>query len=455
MNPSGGTRDEPIEVLGKWWLPETPDRKVNGVLTFTEEDGARLQLNDALRPNAEVVWDNTQPDGTRVGHVTSQSLQHAGTYPRIVGRADNVSYTLEDCFRTRLRGSLGFGDAAETVHVNAVLRGIEFEADEAFEFTSATVSLTQLTAWSGINGITVEHHRVAPGANDSPTPFVTVTASTVPTLEIPFDGGSVRLLHRMSASPQIPNVMTITQQARVQVTFDGEELRPLPDFVARVNDVQDLVTIATGTTAAKHHFQLTHPDTGGPPADYFVRWNNRATTDKYLHSTEMLFTLADLGTDGLAAWLKTATTFQSELRRITATKYQPSMFLEDRATNLMAVLDSLTRHGKKKPGYFGTRITAAIQEVGEPFLTLIGGDVAGWTEHAKQRRNDLAHHNAGVLETSSSSVQLTREMYWLTVLLLLRRAGAPTAVFDKIGRSSEFTFLAEQHAAQRAAGPPS
>ncbi len=441
-------RDEPIDVLGKWWLPETPEHKVTGILTFTEDEGAQLLLSDALRADDEVVWDEKSPDGAKVGHVTRRSLQHAGTYSRIVGRADNVPYTLEDCFRTRLRGRTGFGDAAETVHVNAILRGIELEPGEALECTSASVALTQLTSWSGVNGLRVDHARYKPGSTEERRPYVTVNADLVPAVTVPFDGGTLKLAQHLATNPQVPNAVTVTQSTRVMVTFDEGSARPLEDFITRMNDVQDLVTIATGTTAAKYDFQLSHPG-ARYPVDYFVRWNNRATKDEHVPSVWMLFTLEDLTVDGLASWLRTATTFQSELRRITATKYQTSMFVEDRASNIMAALESITRHPhKKSPNYFIDDLKDCIYEVGEPFLRLIEGDVDTWAQLAKSRRNDLAHHNAGVLEMSSSSVQLTREMYWLAVLLLLRRANAPDAVFDKIGRSSEFTFLAEQHAAQ-------
>jgi hypothetical protein len=40
---------ETIDEGGQWWLPEAPDRKLSGWLTFTVDDGARLRLVGSFR----------------------------------------------------------------------------------------------------------------------------------------------------------------------------------------------------------------------------------------------------------------------------------------------------------------------------------------------------------------------------------------------------------------------
>jgi len=39
---------EPFEVKGRWWEPQQPDKKLNGILRFDPEDGARLEIFGAF-----------------------------------------------------------------------------------------------------------------------------------------------------------------------------------------------------------------------------------------------------------------------------------------------------------------------------------------------------------------------------------------------------------------------
>lgn len=40
--------DDPLDLFGQWWLPDKPDRRLNGRLWFTAEEGARLELAGEL-----------------------------------------------------------------------------------------------------------------------------------------------------------------------------------------------------------------------------------------------------------------------------------------------------------------------------------------------------------------------------------------------------------------------
>jgi ApeA-like protein len=114
---------EPFEHRGLWWLPEIPDRKVAGVLSFSQDEGAALELIGQLpRPHSD-----SDPES---GEVTIS----AGLLPRerIVGvSADGKSFTLETCRATGW--GLG-GFITETFAPDVVLEGARYAEGEAVLF---------------------------------------------------------------------------------------------------------------------------------------------------------------------------------------------------------------------------------------------------------------------------------------------------------------------------------
>ena len=75
--------DKPLEMRGKWWLPEAPERQIGGVLTYHPVEGLRLDLTDAFH--------------TRVGPNRFVSMDPGRRIPLLLGLADGKLVTLLDC----------------------------------------------------------------------------------------------------------------------------------------------------------------------------------------------------------------------------------------------------------------------------------------------------------------------------------------------------------------------
>jgi hypothetical protein len=57
-----GRSMETVDDGGEWWLPEAPDRKVSGWLTFTVDDGAQLRLWVRSATCRRELSENSWPD---------------------------------------------------------------------------------------------------------------------------------------------------------------------------------------------------------------------------------------------------------------------------------------------------------------------------------------------------------------------------------------------------------
>ena len=147
--------DSDIAVLGDWWLPANPEKKVVGTLKFFDAGERTLELRGALHdPEEEATW--TEANGSRAGRVSSRSIAKAGTYPIILGVADGKEYTLMDCFSlvTLGRGmGLFHGYDYQKIHVNKLIRGAWFETDADVEADGLHLGLQGLASWVGRGGV--------------------------------------------------------------------------------------------------------------------------------------------------------------------------------------------------------------------------------------------------------------------------------------------------------------
>lgn len=170
----------------------------------------------------------------------------------------------------------------------------------------------------------------------------------------------------------------------------------------------------------------------------------------------MYFDLARLGgPDVIARWLTTTAKYSTELRRVMATRYTDSMYLEDCIVNTCAALESFdaARRGvPKDAATFKERIQASAENVGTPFISLIVEPFNEWLKGVVRARNDLAHHGAGFrLNGTAGEHFMAEQLYWLFAMNLLREAGADDAAFESIGNHRDLRWLISQTRDRRAA----
>lgn len=440
-----------FDVEGEWWLPGYEDRRVAGTLRFDPNSGAELRLIGTFRSMFEEGDRSQQPDGTTVVDFSKDTIERDGTYPRIHGLADGKQYTLEDCFRSRTTRHLLSGGGTETVHVNQIFQGAYFEKDEVLAADGVSMELRYLTHWICDSGI--KETQAFPTA-DPPldVPSITLEARALDDAVVALpDGGTLRLEHSVTIDGDRITTRGLSQKFFFRL--DTSSLRTVPELVERASDLQDLVSIATGRTAEFDGMRFWHPDViwehgdrrHREPIEFFAPWNSKdkSKTPGKLSLHEMFFTYTQLGgIDGVGRWLESAARHRGALGRVMASTYAKSMFVSDRLLNRAAALEAFDRttsgHLQSK---FKTRLTRCTDLAGNLFVGLVG-DVDTWGEAVRKDRDDIAHHlGTRVKQTPSAQLFLADSLYWLFVLCMLRDAGAPEEVFDRIEKHPELEWL--------------
>jgi hypothetical protein len=441
---------EAFDVDGEWWLPESPGEKVPGRLSVSAEGRAELSLIGALRSFMAGGESTTTESGTQV-EFSEESIARSGVYARIVGVAGGKSFTLEDCFQTRREGQIFGGLQTERIFVNQVFRGVQFESGEALEFHKIYVWMDWLAYWVRRSGLeeSIEFTTSEDGLRQRSA--TTIVIKPIEPESCQGEAGStVTLGQSYGVAGDRVRERKLTQDFYFSIAMPG--LTDLQTLLTRAGDLQDLVSIGTGRSAAFTSIDLRHPDIlwRSPSGqddhetsiDMFASWQvSNDQPPKLLHQPDMFFSLKDLGgMAGVERWLAMVPRVRSALSRVMATRYSKGMYMSDRLLNCAAALEAYDREKHNDDITYATRLQRSADLAGEPFAELVG-DVAAWVQGLKRARNDVAHHNARMVSVSTEFYYLSDSAYWLFIFCLLRDAQAPDAVFTQMVQHQQYRFL--------------
>lgn len=120
---------KPFRCSGYWWLPETPDERIAGTLTYTPQKGATLEL---------------------FGSFAQATADFAGFGPEIVwGESDHGVVTLHDCVLTHL--SVGSTNNSR-LRARNVFLGYHFASESDMNFEKLFVRYSNLDEWINRSG---------------------------------------------------------------------------------------------------------------------------------------------------------------------------------------------------------------------------------------------------------------------------------------------------------------
>ena len=330
-----------FEHRGLWWLPEQPDGRVGGVLTFSQDD-VKLELIGLL-PRPEPV-----PEESGEIELPSGPLSRA----RILGLStDGKAFTLDDCHATGFNLSSP-GLVTETFAPAMIMRGAHYEPDEEVFFDELSIAYTQLDAWVATSGF-----RLAPLADGEqmgvdvsfrePEPVVAHIPGA--TVEIRF-GWSLR-----DASPQRPE-LRVKQDSGFLLRFN--EPTAFKTALDYVYQLRNLVSLGVGrpVTPTRVKGYVLPPEDAEPdpftrlPArklgvDLFYRLA-QVPKVKELHPAQMLFTLPDAG-ERLETLLVNWFAKQELLRPVFdlyfGAVYNRQAYMEQRFLSLMQAIETYHR----------------------------------------------------------------------------------------------------------------
>lgn len=293
---------EPREYEGYWWLPDDPDDKLTGTLSFSQED-IRLELLGAFK---SVVVASVPRAGQVVAFGSDfGSLPDQARITGVIRGHDFVS--LEDCTGFSPDVMLPRRSEHDVITTSYrpkfVLVGAGYDADEEVAFDEVSMRFSDLETWVDRSGF---DQNVAFG--DSGVSSMTVTYTELEPIEVQVDEGTrLRIEFPWSWSGHARHMTEfhITQGASFRLSFGTPA--NLERALTYVTQLRSFVALAVGGPVRVLGVHGVHraepeseadPQSGRPPRDINVELLYRLVglpdePSRKPYPDEMLFTLRE------------------------------------------------------------------------------------------------------------------------------------------------------------------
>jgi hypothetical protein len=318
-----------LELKGRWFLPDVPEKQTAGTLTFSQADGASLQLLGQLGSQADV--DPMLPVARILGHTSA-----------------GEAVTLEDCAASGFKlATPGF--PTSVYRPSLVLVGAHFAEREEVLFEELRFTFNHLENWVATSGFEFEFFPPdGPGIDIQyrrPTP---VEAALPDGVILKFDFG-----FSVSSITQVVTDMHVTQSAALRLSFGAPV--SFDRATSYAYQLRNFVGLAVGAPVQLRSFDgyATPTDAAAKPGDpklkISVLYKLYPPPDEFkreIHPFQMLFTLDDARPrleQILTNWFVKQDRLKPVFDLYFGTIYNKHLYLEQAFLSLIQALESYHR----------------------------------------------------------------------------------------------------------------
>ncbi|HKU11221.1 MAG TPA: HEPN domain-containing protein [Sinomonas sp.] len=409
--------------VGKWWLPEDPDKTVGGVLTVDRSGECHLQLVGSLLPNPYIQ--------------TESAPAPTGPTALVLGSAGDEDFSLLYAWVHHMQWLVE--DAPQELVVNTVLRGVHVETADQECFTGAKIEIDNLTAWSGITGFTSGKEYDEPAAG-APLSFARayweLRTPSEPSPVGQLGDFDVELVWRSEFSTFIKD-RNIRREVSATEDVHAKISSPRPvawgAFKSRIKVLQDLLTFATRHPCAVRTVNLIHDDEEVGQVELLNAPQVKPAEDQPTQIFRYVFRLKDMPLDELLRkWHAMYTEIGMGIHVLFGLDYNKNGFIENQILNATSAAESIHRalrpdarsippdgHAslvatvrekithehknwllgrlKNTPG-FAERARELVKIPSSAAVAALLEDADLWVTWARDGRNATAHHEGGDFE---------------------------------------------------------
>lgn len=315
----------PFELKGYWWLPESEDGKLPGTLTYSQEDGPILEL---------------------VGVFDAERLEPVPQLPIILGiTQEGKPITLYKCIINNWTYPLaGLGGGKYRAHF--VFEGAHFASDEKIKFNQLCGSYTDLNAWVDIFGFTIEW-------DNADGKFISKVKYEKPASQF-FDIGEdfeigVSFSARGPSRSIIQTEATISQCAYLVVKSKKDDVS-FDTLFKQLNVFTYLLQFAVQRIPyplSVFGFSKENPQELGEGKIHYPEINiyyspiEPIASQKEKLPQEFLYTFRDLSADQIPAWFVSFEKYETIIHLYRSLFYSNRLFIDTKFLNIAQSLESL------------------------------------------------------------------------------------------------------------------
>ena len=315
-----------FECNGFWWLASAPDKKVAGVLRFSDEQGLVLSL-------LEVLGDLPPNSGEK-------------RLPLILGFSHDsklgAAVSLRNCVRKSY--SLGLGAYAhESYYASFGLFGFHGETDEDPAFPSCQLRFSGLQQWAW-TGMTVTKD-----VEEEPSFSVGIQARAKDPYVVDLPDCRFSLGWDFSVSEGMFR-LSLEESAVIRLT--SRTARTTGEWLRRfVSPIHDFLTFATDTPTRLDQITFGHPSRPTQTVAFvYQRFFSKAPNEADFSRHRQMFLFAEVRDrfgDLLQAWMNAQSKFRAACGVFFGTLYAHQSYLESR---FLPVMQAISLYHRAKEG---------------------------------------------------------------------------------------------------------
>ena len=222
-----------IEVLGEFWLPSNPAKKVSGKLTINSNGKILLEITKAF------VGRHSSPDNPQSDLFS------------INGEVNNLGFVrLVECFYIRMTATPYGPGRKSLIHVNFAVCAVEHQKEEEITFSTFSFSVDRLNHWLDIRGAEIKRHdNKNISIKYSPPKSIDIKLNEEMKIQIGFYVDHADILN---------GKIKITQISRIH--FLSEKPKSLLYFVYMVQKINTFLCMATNNIVCIKDVSATDPE---------------------------------------------------------------------------------------------------------------------------------------------------------------------------------------------------
>jgi hypothetical protein len=218
-----------------WWLPDRPDRRIPGRLTWDPDNGGDLELLGELREPR--ILDNHLPSGD-VQQYRAKPEEGDRLYPVIHGGRVTTSeidepYTLLRSFSLNSVGFDSLPEHPEHVSAGAVLEGAWYADPADIEADRAIFDIRHLSTWVDTSGLETNYPALE---GDTEGPYAIIRGHRLPTFSTTYENAVIKLGQHLEQTGDHERTSGIQQTW--QLIIDMSPMGELERFTDIATDVR-------------------------------------------------------------------------------------------------------------------------------------------------------------------------------------------------------------------------
>ncbi len=397
-------------MFGQFWLPDEPQHRVNGTITFDDDGGASLVT--------------TTQDGV--------DLHRGGRNKHAIINGETVEHHIKlvGCFVVKENESIGqtsIASSETTWYCELAFLGEHYDGSLPSRIRSVEVHVELLEDWAvAFEGAKVERNADR-WSISGPT--------TQPGLVHPWSLGKIAI--RQTHSFQRSQTQTsVTTRTFFQLVFEQPQL--WHGVTNAIGNLQALLSIAKGEAVRITGVSLV--EEGNPHANLSAHYRPILRTNGNPIAHSELLTMNELGgIAGVGEWLNVLHHQGALIHGLLIDRYKPPPFVTDRTSHLLLACEAYQRRTMADP----SRQVQLRRDILEPMASRAGpsfqawtGNKDAWTKKIAEVRNrhGVAHLQGygGVPADGGDIHTLNEQLYVLVIICLLLDCGCPAKLLDQV-----------------------